>query len=159
MPTSAPPPTAPAPLDHDAAGRLRAVIGRVSRLLRATASATEAELSPTRSSLLLAIDRRGPVRLAEIADSEGMNPTMLSRSITQLVDAGLVRRRCDDGDRRAAWVEPTETGHALAERIRDERTRAVNAALAELPAQDRRTLQDAIPALERLSEALAEERR
>lgn len=155
MPTPTATRPASVPLDDAAAARLRTIIGRLSRRLRATASSTEAGLTPTRSSLLLTIDRRGPLRLAEIALSEGLNPTLLSRSITHLVESGLVSRTCDDGDRRAAWVQATPAGHALAERMREERTRALNVALAALPASDRHTVREAIPALERLAESLA----
>jgi DNA-binding MarR family transcriptional regulator len=146
-------------LDTDSATRLRAVIGRLQRRLRPTPSGLEAGLSPTRISLMLSIDRTGPARVGELADSEGINPTMLSRSVTQLVDAGLVARTCDSEDRRAAWVSATEAGHALAQRIRQERTDAVNGALAGLSAEDRRVLEQAIPALEALALELRGPRR
>ena len=146
-------------LDTESATRLRAVIGRLQRQLRPTPSGLDAALTPTRISLMLSIDRTGPVRLGELADSEGINPTMRSRSVTQLVDAGLVARTCDSDDRRAAWVTATEEGHALAERIRQERTDAVNAALAGLSPEDRRTLEQAIPALEALALELKGRRR
>ena len=58
---------------------------------------------------------------------------MLSRVISDLVAAGLVARTSDDGDRRAAWVTPTAAGRKLAERIRRERTAALNEALEGLP--------------------------
>ncbi|HLI59131.1 MAG TPA: MarR family transcriptional regulator [Solirubrobacteraceae bacterium] len=141
-------------LDTESATRLRAVIGRLSRELRPTPSGQEAALTPTRISLMLTIDRTGPVRLGELADVEGINPTMLSRSVAQLVDAGLVARTCDTDDRRAAWVSATEAGHGLAERMRQERTEAINEALAGLEAADRRTLEQAIPALEALAREL-----
>ena len=150
-----PPSHSPLLLDTESATRLRSVIGRLSRQLRATPSGIDAALTPTRISLMLTIDRCGPVRLGELGESEGINPTMLSRSVTQLVDAGLVARTSDSSDRRAAWVEATETGHALAERMRQERTDAVNQALAGLPAADRRTLEQAIPALEALAHELS----
>ena len=148
----------PTLLDTDSATRLRMVIGRLSRLLRATPSGREAGLSPTRISLLLAIDRQGPVRLSELGESEGLNPTMLSRSVTQLVDAGLVARTSDDGDRRAAWVSATDPGHELAEQMRRERTDAINAALSGVSASERRALETAIPALEGLAAQLAQAR-
>lgn len=141
-------------LDTESATRLRVVIGRLSRQLRSTPSGLDAALTPTRISLMLSIDRTGPVRLSELADSEGINPTMLSRSVTQLVDAGLVTRTSDSADRRAAWVTATDAGHTLAERMRQERTDAVNAALSGLSASDRRTLEDAIGSLEALAAAL-----
>ncbi len=147
-------PSAATLLDTESATRLRVVIGRLSRQLRATPSGLDAALTPTRISLMLSIDRTGPVRLSELAESEGINPTMLSRSVTQLVDSGLVSRTSDSTDRRAAWVTATDAGHALAERMRQERTDAVNAALSGLSASDRRTLEGAIGSLEALAAAL-----
>jgi DNA-binding MarR family transcriptional regulator len=151
-------PTTATLLDTESATRLRAVIGRLSRQLRSTPSGLDAALTPTRISLMLSIDRTGPVRLGELAESEGINPTMLSRSVTQLVDAGLVTRTSDSADRRAAWVDATDAGRALAERMRQERTDAVNAALFGLSAADRRMLEQAIPALEALAVELRDRR-
>jgi DNA-binding MarR family transcriptional regulator len=145
-------------LDADSAGRLRAVIGRLARRLRATPAGLAAGLSPTRISLLLTIDRRERLRLSELGELEGLNPTMLSRSVTQLVDVGLVTRTSDDGDRRAAWVRATEAGHALARRMRTERTDAINDALSGLTTAQRTRLQDSIPALEALAQNLREAR-
>jgi DNA-binding MarR family transcriptional regulator len=83
---------------------------------------------------------------------------MLSRSVTQLVDAGLVARTSDESDRRAAWVAPTAAGTALAQRIRDERTDALNEALAGLAPAQRDVLEGSIGALEALAEQLREGR-
>jgi DNA-binding MarR family transcriptional regulator len=141
-------------LDTESVTRLRAVIGHLSRTLRATRSGRDAALTPTRISLMLSIDRTGPIRLSELGESEGINPTMLSRSVTQLVEAGLVERTSDSADRRAAWVQATGAGHALAERMRQERTEAINTALAGLAPSERRMLEQAIPALEALAHEL-----
>jgi DNA-binding MarR family transcriptional regulator len=83
---------------------------------------------------------------------------MLSRVISDLVDAGLLARTCDDGDRRAAWVEATAAGRKLAERMRRERTDALNEALAGLSPADRRLIEQALPALEGLAEQLKDRR-
>jgi DNA-binding MarR family transcriptional regulator len=151
MSASAPPSTH---LDAVTIARLRSAIGRLQRLLRATPSSLDAGLTPTRISLLLNIDRRGPVRLSDVGSDEGLNPTMLSRSISQLVDAGFVQRSSDDGDRRAAWVSITADGHALAERLRAERTETLNRGLEGLPEQQRQILAQSIDALEALAEQL-----
>jgi DNA-binding MarR family transcriptional regulator len=155
MPSPAP---IPPLLDADSAVRLRAVIGRLSRRLRATPSGLEAGLSPTRISLLLSLARSDRMRLSELGELEGLNPTMLSRSVTQLVDAGLVARTSDESDRRAAWVAATAQGTALAQRIRDERTGALNAALTGLSPAQREVLEGSITALEALAEQLREGR-
>ncbi|MGI8716121.1 MAG: MarR family transcriptional regulator [Solirubrobacteraceae bacterium] len=154
MPTTTP----PRPTDPDAATRLRVAIGRLSRHLRVTAAGSAAGLSPTRISVLLSVDRNGPIRLADLAEHESLNPTMLSRAISQLVDDGALERVSDERDRRAAWVNVTRAGHRLAERMRRERTLAVNEALAGLAPGDLRLIEQAVPALEQLAEQLAERR-
>lgn len=146
-------------LDVDTSRRLRAVIGGLARRLHTTQASAEAGLTPTRSSLLLLIERRGPIRLSEVGDLEGLNPTMLSRSVSKLVDDGLVQRTADDGDRRAAWVSATEDGRTLAAGMRRQRTDIVNAGIEGLTSEHRQLLRDAIPALEALSEQLKEQRR
>ena len=145
-------------LDLDTAARLRAVIGKLSRRLRPTPTAMAAGLTPTRISVLLTVVREGPIRLSELADSEGIDATQLSRAIAHLLETGLVERSADQGDRRAAWVKPTPAGTRLAQRIRRERTDALNLALDELPDDARDLIEAAVPALEQLSEQLKRER-
>jgi DNA-binding MarR family transcriptional regulator len=147
-------PVTTASLDIDTADRLRTAIGRISRRLRATAAAREAGLTPTAISVLLSVVRSGPVRISELADSEGINPTMLSRTVAGLVQDGLLERANDEGDRRAAWVASTAPGRRLAQRMRRERTIAVNRALEALPETERGGLERALPALEALAEQL-----
>jgi DNA-binding MarR family transcriptional regulator len=151
-------PATTTPLDLDTAARLRATIGRLARRLRTTESGTAAGLTPTRISILLHVVRAGSVRLSELAAAEGINPTMLSRVVSDLADAGLLERSCDPGDRRAAWVTATAAGRQLAARMRRERTDAVNTALAALGEADRAAVEDALEALERLAQELGERR-
>jgi DNA-binding MarR family transcriptional regulator len=143
-------------LDLDTPTRLRIAIGRVSRRLRTTPAGAAAGLTPTKISVLLTVVREGPLRLSTLAESEALNPTMLSRVIANLVDTGYVTRTSDDGDRRAAWVRATADGEALAQRMRRERTSAVEGALAVMSPGRRRLLERALPALEELAEELRE---
>jgi DNA-binding MarR family transcriptional regulator len=147
-----------ATLDNDTAGTLRAVIGRLSRRLRPTPAALAAGLTPTRSSVLLTLVREGRVKLSDLAEIEGINPTQLSRAVAHLLEAGLIERSSDEGDRRAAWVAPTAKGKRLSERIRRERTDALNVALETLPEEQQRLVADALPALEALAERLKGDR-
>lgn len=147
-------PTTTQALDTEAAARLRTAIGRLSRRLRSTAAGRAAGLTPSGSSILLNVDRHGTMRLSELGSSEGMNPTMLSRVVAALVQDGLLERSSDAGDRRAAWVSVTARGHRLAERMRRERTDALNAAMEGLGPTDWRAIERALPALEALAEEL-----
>jgi DNA-binding MarR family transcriptional regulator len=147
-------PDTPPDIDIDTTARLRAVIGRLSRRLRPTAAAAAAGLTPTKISILLSVAREGPIRLSDLASAEGVNPTQLSRAIAYLVDAGLIERAADEGDRRAAWVKPTPAGRRLADRIRRERTDALNLALQDLDPQERAQIFAALDGLEHLAEQL-----
>jgi len=147
-------PATQTPLDIETTARLRAVIGRLSRRLRPTAAAVAAGLTPTKISILLTVVREGPIRLSDLSDSEGVNPTQLSRTIAHLADAGLIDRAADEGDRRAAWARPTPAGRRLAERIRRERTDALKLALEGLDAAERERIVAALDGLEHLAERL-----
>ena len=140
--------------DTETTPRLRAVIGRLSRRLRPTAAAVAAGLTPTKISVLLHVARAGQIRLSDLSDAEGINPTMMSRVIAELTEAGLVERVSDPSDRRAALVEATAAGRKLADRIRRERTDALNLALEGLDERERSQIEAALPALERLAEQL-----
>jgi len=150
--------TAASVLGLDTAARLRAAIGKLHRHLRRTAAGAEAGLTPTRISTLHTVVHRGPIRLSELADAEGVNPTMLSRVVGDLGDAGLVDRINDPEDRRAALVQATKRGRRLAERMRRERTDVLSRALTALPGAELAKLEQALPALEELAEALKEQR-
>ena len=141
-------------LDLDTAARLRASIGKLSRRLRPTAAGAAAGLTATRISVLFTVVRLGPIRLSELAQEEGLNPTMLSRVIADFADSGLVTRVCDPGDRRAALVQATDAGRELCERMRGERTDVLDIALGELGEEDRRAVERALPVLERIAEGL-----
>jgi DNA-binding MarR family transcriptional regulator len=134
------------------------VIGRLSRRLRPTEAGAAAGLTPTRIAVLTTVWRKGPLRLSELASDEGLNPTMLSRVISDLVEAGLLERVSDERDRRSAWVNSTPAGSRLAQRMRRERTDALNLALEALSDAERRTVERAIDVLEALAAQLKERR-
>jgi DNA-binding MarR family transcriptional regulator len=138
----------------ETAQRLRVVAGRLSRRLRQTDAADAAGLTPARVSALLNVERNGPMRLSVLATAEGLNPTMLSRMVADLVDAGLLERNSDPDDRRSAWVEATADGRQLAERMRRQRTQAVENALEQLEPGDRGAIEHSLSALEALVELL-----
>jgi DNA-binding MarR family transcriptional regulator len=87
---------------------------------------------------------------------EGINPTMLSRIIGDLADSGLLERASDTLDRRVALVTVTAEGRRLAEEMRNERTDVLLAALDALAPAELEKLEQALPALEHLAEALKE---
>lgn len=141
-------------IETDEVTRLRAAILRLGRWLRPTEAA--AELTPTQISVLMTVVSRETIRLGDLATTEGLNPTMLSRVLAVLVDRGLVKRVADPEDRRAAVVASTAAGRRLRERMRKERSAKLEPVLAALSDADRRSIVDALPALELLGELLRE---
>jgi DNA-binding MarR family transcriptional regulator len=92
--------------------------------------------------------------VAELAELEGLNPTMLSRVVAALAEQGLVRRVVDVEDRRAARIEATAAARRLRERMRRERSAKLEPVLDALPRREREALLAAVPALETLAELL-----
>lgn len=136
------------------AARLRIAVARLSRRLRPTTAA--GALTTTEVDVLVAIDRRGPLRLSDLAGFAGLNPTMLSRLIPKLETAGLMRRLVVEGDRRVCRVEVTTKGRRLLERIRSERNDALSRLLRDLDARERDSVFQALPVLEALADRMLE---
>ncbi|MGD0344654.1 MAG: MarR family transcriptional regulator [Acidimicrobiales bacterium] len=143
--------------DDDVAVRLRMAIARLFRRIERTQAG--AALTPSETTILSVVVRQGPLRLTDLAASEGMNPTMLSRLVRDLEGDGLVQRKTDRVDRRAARVEATPAGRRLHARIRNERSDTLSAALALLPEDERRALGAGLPVLEALADQLKGGRR
>jgi DNA-binding MarR family transcriptional regulator len=137
-------------MDADGVARLRAAVGRLDRRLN-TAASQESGLTPTQVWVLASIVRHGSVGISELAAKEGVNPTMLSRVIGKLDDAGLIRRVPDPVDKRAALIEPTAAGRRAKERINQRRTALLAERLAALTKDQDDALAAALPALEALA--------
>jgi DNA-binding MarR family transcriptional regulator len=133
--------------------RLRIALGRIARNFDRQAS--DGSLTRTQLSVLATVNGRGPIGLGDLADIEGINPTMLSRVIGKLEEAGLVQRRTDPDDRRAVRVEVSAEGAKLRHRVLSERSRLLGQRLEGLPPDEVATLIAAVPALEALGEQLA----
>ncbi|MGH7643921.1 MAG: MarR family winged helix-turn-helix transcriptional regulator [Candidatus Dormibacteria bacterium] len=142
----------PAPPEAPSAAVLRILIGRLSRRLRPTQAG--AGLTPTQLSVLATLARHGPVGPAQLSQLEGINPTMLSRIVAKLTGRGLVARRPDPLDGRAAVLLTTVSGRRLHRRIQAERNDVLGHRLETLSVAQRKLLVEAIPALEALADSL-----
>jgi DNA-binding MarR family transcriptional regulator len=138
--------------DTETLSKLRWVIIKLAREFNATA--TGEGLTPTQASVLSLIAARGPLGLTELAQLEGLNPTMLSRVIGKLTALDLIQRRPDPADLRVIQVETTEAGRRIHERVKLLRTEAVAQCLDQLPDKSVDSIVEALPALEELAQAL-----
>ena len=138
------------PFSGDDVHRLRIALGRIMR--RVDRNTRAEELTRTTFLLLSTIARRGPLAMGELAQIEGLNPTMLSRLVGGLAARGLVQREPGEEDRRVVLVRATEAGAALHQRLRARRTAVFAEHLEALTAVDAAALHAALPALEALAD-------
>jgi DNA-binding MarR family transcriptional regulator len=145
-------PTAPA-TDEQLAVDLIEQVGRLRRALRRSAGTPWPSSALTGAQMELArLLRRNPgVSVNSAAEELGLAPNTVSSLVGQLVDAGLVRRTSDARDRRVARLELTPAAQRRLDAWRDERAAALRAALDRTPSPERRALERALPALERLT--------
>jgi len=132
--------------------RLRIALGRIARQVDRQVSGDG--MTRSQLSVLATIARHGPLGLGELADIEGLNPTMLSRVLGKLEASGLVSRTASEADRRAVQVQTTAAGRALQQRLRRQRSQLFAARLSGLPGEQLTNLLAALPALETLAEHL-----
>ena len=136
-------------MDIDSIERLRRVILWLARHLNK--SATAEGLTPTQASVLGVIAARGPLSLAEIVGIENLNPTMLSRVLSTLEEAGFITRVPDPTDLRAVHARATPEGKVVHGRLRTQRAAAVAELVDGLDAEAQSNLVAALPALEALA--------
>ena len=139
----------PVEFGDDDVTRLRMALGRVVRGLDRRTN--EQDLTRTQLIVLGTIARTKRIALAELAEFEGINPTMLSRIVGKLEDLGHVRRVPDEQDRRVAHAEITPSGEAVWQRHRQVRSTLLAKLLSDLPQNEAASLLAAIPALEALA--------
>ena len=136
-------------MDEESVTRLRNAVMRTARRLRATAA--DEGLSPAQSGVLATLVREGPMRAGDLASAETINPTMLSRILGHLEEAGLVERSPDETDARSTVARATPAGRRLIGRLRTRRAAVLTERLADLPADQIAALHAALPALEALA--------
>ncbi|MCU1471481.1 MAG: transcriptional regulator, MarR family [Glaciihabitans sp.] len=130
--------------------RLAFVVGRFNRRL---ASATGG-LSHGLLSALATVAKRGPVRLADLAQTEMVSAPSITRVVAELESRGLITRSIDEDDRRAFRIEVTQAGMDAVLRARAARSRVVADLLADLSPAEVATIAAALPALERVLEQI-----
>jgi DNA-binding MarR family transcriptional regulator len=149
-------PAPAASLEETLAADLAAAWGGARRRLRRGARAVVGgePLTGAQVELLRLVEAQPGIGVGEAAGALHVAPNTVSTLVGHLVGHGLLERRPDPDDRRAARLELTDGARDRMRRFRDERDRLLAAALAELAADDVAALRASLPALERLLDAL-----
>lgn len=121
-------------------------------LLRgARAADTETGIGPARLSALSVLVFGGPRRLTDLAAAEQVRPPTMTKIVTGLVAAGLVRRVSDADDARAVRIEATAQGRRLLVQGRQRRVDRLTGAMATLQPHELDVLAHAAALLERVA--------
>lgn len=118
---------------------------RLLRLLRREDSASG--LSAPRLSALSVLAFGGARSLSALAAAEQVALPTMSRLVKQMEGEGLLTRSANPADGRGIQLEITAAGQALMAAGRQRRLKRLQQWLDALPAQQRRTLDAAIPVL------------
>ncbi len=136
-----PPPTSDAE-------RLALVMGRFNRRLQAATGG----LSHGLLSAMAVIAKRGPLRLSDLAQLEGVSAPSMTRTVAELEARGYVVRSPDPVDGRAVLIAAADAGTAAVLDARTTRAQLVSELLATLDEPDAAAIAAALPALERLTD-------
>src|SRR5579859_356538 len=133
----------------EAADRLHSAAIHLLRRLRIRDR--ESGIGPAQLSALSVLVFAGPKSLAELAEAEQVKPPTMSRIVSGLLRAKLVRRKTDLQDRRAVVIQATEKGIHIMQEGRRRRVDALAAVIRGLPQKEVAKLQEAAQLMESLS--------
>jgi DNA-binding MarR family transcriptional regulator len=108
-------------------------------------------MTPERLSTLSVIEKRGPISVTALAETEMVRPATMSRMVTALVDEGLVKRSDDKTDGRGVLVSATPKGRRVYQRAHDQRLQHFAEVLDSLNDDQLAAMRNLTSALERLT--------
>lgn len=135
---------------------LLAVVARINRLAN---QRIELPLPFAQARLLATIEDQGRARISDLAAIDHCSQPTMTTQVRRLEDAGLVSRTEDAADARVVLIEITDAGRAMLNRVRADRSAAINPYLDHLDDAQRRALVDAIQVLRGLLDNAQQDRR
>jgi DNA-binding MarR family transcriptional regulator len=111
----------------------------------------EAGIGPAQLSALSVLVFGGSTTLSGLADAEQVTLPTMSRVVSALAAAGLVRKQPSGRDRRSVLVSATPAGRRLMQAARRRRIEALAERLEALPQRDLAALERAAELMERVA--------
>ena len=141
--------TAEAEARSEIAALLHEQFARLTRQLR-TLELPQG-MTPERLSALSVIEKRGPISVTALAETEMVRPATMSRMVTALVEEGLVKRSDDKTDGRGVLVTATPKGRRTYQRAQEQRLQHFAEVLDSLSVDQLAAMRNLTAALERLT--------
>lgn len=144
---------------HELARDLAEAVGQLRRSIRRQVRRgfPHVPLGGNERELVLLLRDRSDLRVGDAATALGLADNTVSTLVGRLSELGLVRRGTDPRDARVARLSLTPAARRRVADWRDRSAQLIGAAIDDLPASDRRALEDAVPALQALRSRLEEE--
>ena len=133
------------------ANRLRPVLFQLGRELRREIHSLG--VTGGQVGLLVQIKHRPGIGMRELASLERMSVPGMSKYVSKLEEAGLVRRAPVEGDQRRVGLSLTSAGHRVLRSVKSKRTAWLSARLRQLEPDEVDAIDDAIEPLTKLLEA------
>jgi DNA-binding MarR family transcriptional regulator len=124
-------------------------------LLRRARRSDPATGVPAAQLSALSVLMSGPKTLGDLATAEQVRPPTMSRLVSEMERAGVVRKSADTDDARVVRVHATAKGLRALERGREMRIAVIRELVAGLAAADRETLGAAVGVIEAMLGARA----
>jgi DNA-binding MarR family transcriptional regulator len=139
------------------ARELTDAVTRLRRVLRAgiRTDISWESLPMAQVEILQSLADSAPTRVNDMAERLHLAQSTVSGLIGQMMTAGLVRRDVDSADRRAAVVTLTAAGEDQLRAWEAAHVQWIQGALSTLSPGDRSAISSSVPALRRLTDALA----
>jgi DNA-binding MarR family transcriptional regulator len=131
------------------AGELRVALVRSTRRLRMERSSED--ITDGQYSVLAHLSSRGAMTPGDLAERDHVQPPSMTRTVTRLVEMGLVARGEHPTDRRQVLVTVTEAGEREVRETRRRRDAWLSQRLAALTPSQRSTLAEAVEILREIA--------
>ena len=132
------------------ADSLRVALVRMGRRMRRERA--DENLSLHHLSALGAMQQLEEPTLARIASAECVKPPSMVKTLQHMESLGYVERSAHPSDGRMVIFRISEKGEHMIGETRERRNRALAEAIEQLDADERATLERAVPIIERLAE-------
>jgi DNA-binding MarR family transcriptional regulator len=133
------------------AAEVRTEVARLAYHLRTPA--TRSGITPTRLAALAALARHpGGLRQGDLAELMNISAPSMTRLVEIMCEAGWIERTRDPRDGRALLLVLSAVGQKTLDTLRLESASVLSTDLADLTADERATLQAAVPVLRKLAD-------
>ncbi|XZF12408.1 MarR family winged helix-turn-helix transcriptional regulator [Chitinophagaceae bacterium MMS25-I14] len=136
--------------DFQLASDLRTIVGRLMKKMR-NKSSVQGILSLTERSVIGLLSQYNELTPGELASMEKITTQSMSQILSHLSELGFINRIASETDKRKAIISLSESGHAILNKVRNERDEWLYQALQETCSEkERETLGKAAVLLARL---------